>query len=170
MSSKPSQAEKELFAKVVNSLSLKDSKESKTKVYNNVKLENRVADIADVNGECFLEYSKDGIQNKKMQQLRKGLFQIEAQLDLHGYTIQETNIAIERFIQNSLAQKYKVVIIIHGKGSNNAKPAILKNHLNKILRKQQYILAFCSAKEYDGGTGAMYVMLKNLREENNGKK
>jgi DNA-nicking Smr family endonuclease len=56
------------------------------------------------------------------------------------------------------------VRIIHGKGygSNNQGP-IIKPLVNKWLQQRNEILAFCSARPNDGGTGAVYVLLKTLR-------
>ena len=58
----------------------------------------------------------------------------------------------------------RCVRIIHGKGygSNNKGP-IIKPLVNKWLQQRNEILAFCSARPIDGGTGAVYVLLKSLR-------
>ena len=51
--------------------------------------------------------------------------------------------------------------IIHGKGqgSKDGKP-VIKNTINQWLRQRDEILAFCAARPADGGTGAMYVLIK----------
>ena len=40
--------------------------------------------------------------------------------------------------------------------------AVLKNSVNRWLRKWDAVLAFVSARQVDGGTGAVYVLLQNL--------
>ena len=40
---------------------------------------------------------------------------------------------------------------------------MLKNKLNHWLQQWDEVLAFCSARPVDGGTGAIYLLLKNRR-------
>jgi DNA-nicking Smr family endonuclease len=52
--------------------------------------------------------------------------------------------------------------IIHGKGSSTSgRPPVLKQKVNYWLRLYDQVLAFCSATRRDGGTGAVYVLLRN---------
>ena len=76
-------------------------------------------------------------------------------------TVQEAMLALQRFVSRCKASGLKYVLIIHGKGRENSEP-ILKNKLNHWLRELPTVLAFCSALKKDGGTGAMYVLLKNI--------
>jgi DNA-nicking Smr family endonuclease len=52
--------------------------------------------------------------------------------------------------------------IIHGKGkrSRNNKGPVIKTKVNHWLRQRDDVLAFCSARPIDGGTGAIYVLLR----------
>ncbi len=52
--------------------------------------------------------------------------------------------------------------LVHGKSKrpDDAKP-ILKNLVNQRLREYSNVLAFCSATAKDGGSGAVYILLKN---------
>jgi DNA-nicking Smr family endonuclease len=53
------------------------------------------------------------------------------------------------------------VRIIHGKGLSSAgKLPVLKGKVDAWLRQMDAVLAFCSARRNDGGTGALYVLLK----------
>jgi DNA-nicking Smr family endonuclease len=56
------------------------------------------------------------------------------------------------------------VRIIHGKGhgSHQRKP-VLKGKVDHWLRQRRDVLAFCSARQADGGTGAVYVLLRRPR-------
>ena len=78
-------------------------------------------------------------------------------------TIAEAQAALARFIRTAREKNIRCVQIIHGKGygSNNQGPK-LKPMVNQWLQKREEILAFCSARPADGGTGAVYVLLKSM--------
>ena len=120
--------------------------------------------VHSVAAEESLLYAQSGLQTKTIQKLKKGQFPVEAQLDLHGQTVDESYVALKSFLSNALSQGYRSVLIIHGKGHRtDDEPPILKNRLNYWLRDWKEILAFCSAKPKDGSTGAVYVLLANRR-------
>ena len=69
---------------------------------------------------------------------------------------------LNHFLESCQQNNYRYVKIIHGKGIGSTdKRPVIKNKLNEWLRINQDILAFCSAKADDGGTGAVYVLLRN---------
>ena len=96
-----------------------------------------------------------------LKKLRKGYFSIEAELDLHGLTSREAKQHFSDFLRNCTERCLRCVHIIHGKGyrSFNNTP-VLKNKLNIWLKHYPAVLAFCSANPADGGTGAVYILLK----------
>lgn len=108
-----------------------------------------------------LSFKRPGIQDKLFHRLRRGQLSIEWELDLHGHTLADARLALERFLRQCRQEKLRCVRIIHGKGRGSAtgKP-VLKNELNTWLRRQPAVLAFCSAPAGDGGAGAVYVLLK----------
>jgi DNA-nicking Smr family endonuclease len=112
-------------------------------------------------GDEFITYKQSGISHKNLNKLRKGHYQIEATLDLHGMTVDEAKIAVLAFLNESLNAEKRVVLIVHGKGRHSQAP-ILKNKLNQWLRSTDQILAFCSAAPIHGSRGAVYVLLKNI--------
>ena len=111
-------------------------------------------------GEELL-FSRPGIQPNVMRKLRRGQFSLEAELDLHRMTSDEARQAIACFLPQMLQSGKRCVRIIHGKGlgSFNKLP-VLKNKVNHWLRQRDEVLAFCSAQPVDGGTGAIYVLLR----------
>lgn len=122
-----------------------------------------------VGNEEYLEYRGPGIQHKLFSKLRNGKLHLEAELDLHGMTLMHAEPELARFLDVCQQQGIRGVRIIHGKGwgSKDNKP-ILKSKLNHWLRQSTIVLAFCSATVEDGGTGALYVLLKRLhRDETN---
>ena len=69
--------------------------------------------------------------------------------------------ALAAFLDRCGHRGARCVHIIHGKGhgSSNQGP-VLKNKVNAWLRQREEVLAFCSAQPKDGGTGAVYVLLR----------
>lgn len=111
-------------------------------------------------GEELL-YSRPGLQHSVMRKLRRGQYTIEAQLDLHGNTVSEARERVNAFLRDMQAQDKRCVRIIHGKGkSSEGKLPVLKGKVNAWLQQWDQVLAFCSARPNDGGTGAIYVLLK----------
>lgn len=116
-----------------------------------------------VQGEEFISFKQASISNKILSNLRKGQYNIEATLDLHGLFVEKAKTAVDEFLQQCLQDRVRVVLIIHGKGHHSGMP-ILKNKLNHWLRTLPSVLAFCSAAPTHGSRGAIYVLLK--RREN----
>lgn len=108
-----------------------------------------------------LEYIRAGLPKSVMGKLRKGQYRTQSELDLHGMTAVETLQALSRFMQKVCGSESCCVRIIHGKGrgSSNRGP-VLKSLVYHWLKKRDEVLAFTSARPVDGGTGALYVLLK----------
>jgi len=108
-----------------------------------------------------LLFLRPGIQRNVLRKLRRGQYSCGGELDLHGMTVPVAHQALAEFLQHCQISGTGCVRIIHGKGhgSKQQKP-VLKNKVNLWLRQRDEILAFCSARPEDGGTGAVYVLLK----------
>jgi len=108
-----------------------------------------------------LHYKRPGVQNRVLKKLRRGEYRIEAELDLHGLIADEAKKVTARFLANARTRRKRCVRIIHGKGlgSKGGTP-VIKQKINFWLSHRDDILAFCSALPRDGGTGAVYVLLK----------
>jgi len=118
-----------------------------------------------VGAQDELLFKRSGVQNSVIRKLRKGQFDIEAQLDLHRLTVAEARETIAGFLAHAAANNIRCVRIIHGKGqgSPEGKP-ILKIMVNNWLKQRDDVLAFCSAKRNDGGTGAIYALLRQQKK------
>lgn len=125
---------------------------------------NETSDLPPVQSEEFIAYKQNDISNKILRKLCKGQYNVDAIIDLHGLSVDEASVTVERFLQASLSEGLRVVLIIHGKGHHSQMP-VLKNKLNLWLRKIDAVLAFCSAMPKHGSRGAMYVLLKHNKEE-----
>ena len=95
-------------------------------------------------------------------------------IDLHGYTLEEANKAIEQFIQKCFDESFTKIIVITGKGlrsKNAANPylskdlSILKYSVPEFIESKKNLVNMITeikdAKVEDGGSGAFYVHLKN---------
>jgi DNA-nicking Smr family endonuclease len=118
-------------------------------------------DIDNVSHEDTLSFTAPGIQNSVLAKLRKGFFGVQAEIDLHGLNSDAAKQQLLHFLHSSTVSGYRCVHIIHGKGyrSSDTHP-ILKNHINRWLRRHKDVQAFCSASQKQGGAGAVYVLLK----------
>jgi len=108
-----------------------------------------------------LVYSRPGVQQTVMRKLKRGQYSIEAELDLHRLTSEQAHEALMTFIVRCQRQHIRCVRVVHGKGlSSKDKIPVLKLKVNKWLRQWDNVLAFCSTPRFDGGQGAVYVLLK----------
>ncbi len=109
----------------------------------------------------MISYAIPGITRSVFRKLKRGQYRLEGELDLHGLTSSEARQALVRFLGECRQRGRRSVRIIHGKGnrSTNEGP-VLKSRVNTWLRQRQEVLAFCSARPQDGGTGAVYVLLR----------
>ena len=95
-----------------------------------------------------------------MRRLRRGHYRVEMELDLHGLIVPEAKQALREFLSRAIARQCRCVRIIHGKGlGSGPRGPVIKQAVNVILRRTEPVVAFCSARQVDGGTGAIYVLL-----------
>ena len=98
---------------------------------------------------------------------------IERSIDLHGYTLDEANIAIENFINKAFLENINKLIVVTGKGlhSDNEKDpyvskdlSILKYSVPEFISNNKSLMTMINemtdAKLEDGGGGAFYILLK----------
>ena len=118
-------------------------------------------DISDYQTGDALLYSRPGLSKSILRKLRKGDILIEAELDLHGQIVSEAKESIGAFLQQCFSYQRRCIRIIHGKGLRSpGGQSILKIKVDTWLRQRDDVLAYCSALPRDGGTGAVYVLLK----------
>lgn len=108
-----------------------------------------------------LEYVAPGVQKRLMRRLRRGTVPVQAVLDLHGKTQAEAHPRVAEFLEASIARGHSCVRIIHGKGFRSGPGGpVLKIAVARWLSRRHDVLAYCSARPVDGGTGAVYVLLR----------
>jgi DNA-nicking Smr family endonuclease len=118
-----------------------------------------------VDPQEVLSFRANGLQDGVFRKLRKGKYPLDARLDLHRKTVEQARQDVYDFIDDAKKYELRTLIILHGKGEKEAKPALLKSWINKWLRELEDILAFHSAQQFDGGTGAVYVMLRKSESQ-----
>ena len=110
-----------------------------------------------------LNFQRRSVSRKMMRDLRRGKYPIGEEIDLHGMTSTEAHEALHDFIGYCARRRLACIRIVHGKGlGSGSRGPILKAGVDSWLRQWDEVLAYCSALDRDGGTGAVYVLLKSL--------
>jgi len=112
--------------------------------------------------EDELSFRRPGVQIALLRKLRRAEWGIQGEIDLHGLTGDQATRVLHEFIDNAVARQARCVRIIHGKGLRSSdRLPVLKNVVSQVLRRMPAVMAFVSAKQNDGGTGATYVLLRS---------
>ena len=107
-----------------------------------------------------LVYHRGGVQTSVLKKLRRGQYRVQAEIDLHGLTVAEAKQALREFLSTALDRRLRCVRIIHGKGLRSGhRGPVLKGVVGSVLRRVNAVVAYVSARQVDGGTGAVYVLL-----------
>ena len=119
---------------------------------------------AEITEECpdILSFSRSGLQHSVLKKLRQGKHPIEQVLDLHGLTVTEARKELQEFLGECEAAGLRHIIIVHGKGFRSKDKPVIKPMVHRWLRVVDNVLAFHSAQPKDGGSGAVYVLLKKI--------
>ena len=115
--------------------------------------------------ECpeILSFARSGLQHNILKKLRQGKNPVEHSLDLHGLTVQQARTELITFLNECESANIRHAIIVHGKGfGSNGKP-VIKPMINRWLPQVESVLAFHSAQPKDGGSGAVYILLKKIK-------
>jgi DNA-nicking Smr family endonuclease len=114
-----------------------------------------------VGGSEPLSFRRPGVRDQEMRKLRRGLYPVEDELDLHGLNQAAARDSLSEFLRVNRDAGRRCVRIVHGKGyRSGARGPILKIAVNAWLRRHTDVMAFTSARAIDGGTGAVYVLLR----------
>ncbi|MGQ0658294.1 MAG: Smr/MutS family protein, partial [Chromatiales bacterium] len=120
-------------------------------------------DNAEIETGEELLYFRPGVRHTVFRRLRRGQFAIEGELDLHGLTVAEAKETLLKFLHDARGAGRRCVRIVHGKGlRSRGQEPVLKGKVNHWLRQLDTVLAFCSTRAVDGGTGALYVLLRRI--------
>jgi DNA-nicking Smr family endonuclease len=109
-----------------------------------------------------LYFQRGSVNRKVMRDLRRGKYPVREEIDLHGMTAAEASKALRDFVSYSCQNQLNCISVVHGKGlGSGSRGPVLKAGVDQWLRQWDEVLAFCSALDRDGGSGAVYVLLKS---------
>jgi DNA-nicking Smr family endonuclease len=93
--------------------------------------------------------------------LRRGQYAVDAEIDLHGLNAAQAKHALRDFITEAIGRRWHCVRVVHGKGRRSGpRGPVLKSVVFHWLQRSNAVLAFGSARPVDGGSGALYVLLR----------
>ena len=135
---------------------------------------NKISDKDKKDWENFLS-SEEKLLDKDLKFKKKNYNKTNS-IDLHGYTLEEANKAIQDFINKSYEKNINKLIVVTGKGihsNNETNPYISKDlsilkysvpeFIEKNIELMQKISEIKNAKIEDGGSGAFYIYLKKKK-------
>ena len=113
--------------------------------------------------DAALSFRREGIGADVLVRLRRGLWTIQRQLDLHGLRREGARDALAAFIRQAERDGLRCVRIVHGKGNGSpGREPVLKDKVKRWLVQKNQVIAFTQASAADGGHGALLVLLRAL--------
>jgi DNA-nicking Smr family endonuclease len=107
-----------------------------------------------------LSFRRTSVSMPVFRRLKRGEYSVRDEIDLHGLTAVEARAALYEFLAEAVLADMRCVRVIHGKGRRSGhRGPVLKRKLGRWLQLREDVLAYCSARPVDGGTGAVYVLL-----------
>jgi DNA-nicking Smr family endonuclease len=110
-----------------------------------------------------VEGHRPGTPPDLVRKLRRGQLPIDGRIDLHGETSATAPKALEQFLRAQRARGERCVLVVHGKGDHSpGRVGILRGEMSAWLSQgpaSVNVAAFTTAREEDGGEGAVYVLL-----------
>ena len=107
-----------------------------------------------------LSFRRPEIGPEVVRKLRRGVWAIQAQLDLHGLRRDAARERLSGFLRAAGDERLRCVRVIHGKGNGSpGREPVLKSKVKSWLAQHAQVLAFTQARAADGGAGALVVLL-----------
>ena len=108
-----------------------------------------------------LSFRRRDIGPEVVRKLRRGVWAIQAQLDLHGLRRDEARERLARFLREAHHAGLRCVRVVHGKGHGSpGREPVLKAKVRSWLVQKSEVVAFAQARASDGGNGALMVLLR----------
>jgi DNA-nicking Smr family endonuclease len=103
---------------------------------------------------------------RRMKLLRQGRLVPEASLDLHGLSREEAREKTRYFLEDSVYQGCKTVLVITGRGKGSADGPVLRSDMQRYLADEAraWVAEWAPAPGRYGGEGALVVFLKTRRK------
>jgi len=127
-----------------------------------IEMANGTFDFEELEYGDEVQFQRPGVTRNVMRRLRRGQYAVQAELDLHGLAVAEAKSELADFVRSSALRGLGCVRVIHGKGHRSpGKTPVLKPKVSSWLSNWDDVIAFTTARPVDGGTGALYVLLKH---------
>lgn len=118
-------------------------------------------DVKRIGPHDVVGFKRPGIQDGVFRKLRLGKYDMEARLDLHRRTVEQSRSQLFRFVSDCLEHDIRSVLILPGKGDRSeGDPAVIKSYLVHWLEQLDDVQAYHTAQPHHGGAGAFYVLLR----------
>lgn len=109
-----------------------------------------------------ISWLRPGLQQRVLTRLRRGHWRVQDEIDLHQMNVEAAANSVRAFILAAWRDGLSCVKIIHGKGLRSGPDGPrLKRLTARLLTRTDRVCAFASAPRHDGGTGAVYVLLRS---------
>jgi DNA-nicking Smr family endonuclease len=98
-----------------------------------------------------------------VRSLRRGSLPIDGRVDLHGLTAPQAQERLVEFLRTMRSRNERCVLVIHGKGERIPGGGVLRGEIAAWLsqgKAREHVAAFTTARDEDGGEGALYVALR----------
>jgi DNA-nicking Smr family endonuclease len=107
------------------------------------------------------------LTGNRLRQLKRGIIQLDRQLDLHGLSREEALEALAPFLQTARTAGEKGVLVITGKGMHSVDGPVLQQVVTSWLRDQgrELITEYAPAPQELGGNGAFIIFLRPLDKQ-----
>lgn len=113
-----------------------------------------------LNADERLSFRRDGIGPDVTTKLRRGVWAVQDELDLHGMRRDEAREALSIFVAEAHGSGLRCVRVIHGKGLGSpGRAPVLRGRVPGWLVQKKEVIAFVQAGASAGGSGALLVLL-----------
>jgi len=124
-----------------------------------------IADVVDAESlletDDALSFRRRGVGVDVVRKLRRGVWVLQDEIDLHGLRRDEAHERVADFLREATRAGYRCVRVVHGKGHGSpGRQPVLKANVKSWLVRHQDVLAFTHARPADGGHGALIVLLR----------
>ena len=109
----------------------------------------------------MLSFRRRDVGPEVVRKLRRGVWALQGELDLHGLRRDEARERVAAFLRDAARNGLRCVRIIHGKGNGSpGREPVLKAKVRSWLVQRAEVLAFTQARASEGGHGALIVLLR----------
>ena len=139
-------------------------------------MSDQISDKDKKDWQAFIS-SKDKVHNKDFRPQTENILKSKS-IDLHGYTLEQANKAVEKFILEEFENKISKLIIVTGKGIHSDVDkdpyvskdlSILKYSVPEFINNNKSLMKIINdirdADIKDGGSGAFYIYLKKNKNK-----